>query len=225
MNPAQAFEVIEVQQGTPEWRLSRAGRVTGSEAHVIMSKENASGGETAGRKDYRLQLAVERMTGIAVDDEGFSNKWTRRGTEMEPLARVRVELATCIDFVESGFLSHLALPIGVSLDGHTKDFGTMLELKCPKMTTHLGYLRADKLPAAYRWQVVHGLYVTGAKDCYFASFNGDMPDELQLFINYVKATDLPLAEYEIELLKFLKSVVELEQELRHLQEKRRALRA
>lgn len=112
---------------------------------------------------------------------------------------------------------------GVSLDGHSASFDALLELKCPKSTTHMGYLQAGKLPAAYRWQVVHGVYVSGAERVIFASYDDRMPEGLQLFTIEVAAKDLPLEEYSVALDKFLISVDEMEIKLKHLQEQRKCL--
>jgi putative phage-type endonuclease len=215
------FDIIVCEQGSPEWLQARAGLVTGSCADLVMSKDLPSGGETAGKKDYRLQLAIERMTGQPELDD-FKNKHTIRGHYMEPLARMAVEQKHDYLFLETGFLRHKTLMAGVSLDGHTPDFNVMLELKCPKSTTHMGYLQAGKLPAGYRWQVIHGMYVSGAKLCIFGSYDNRMPEGLDLFTVEVKAQDLPLEEYGKALDTFLASVSAMEQKLKSLQEKYRA---
>lgn len=221
MNPSRAFEVVQCEQNTPEWEQARCGRVTGSCASIIMMKDLPSGGEPAGKADYRLQLAVERLTGVPQLDD-FQNRHTRRGHEEEPMARIAVEQRHSIMFHESGFLRHTGKMIGVSLDGHTKNFSAMLELKCPKSTTHMGYLQAGKLPAAYRWQVVHGLYVSGAERCLFASYDARMPEGLELFTTWVYAKDLPLEEYDRALDGFLLSVSAMEDRLRAMQQKAKA---
>jgi hypothetical protein len=182
-------------------------------------KDLASGGEPAGKKDYRLKLAVERVTGRPQLDD-FSNRHTRRGTEMEPIARIKVEQEHGLLFRETGFLSHKHKMIGVSLDGDADDFDTILELKNPKSTTHLQYLQANKLPAAYRWQMVHGMYVSGARYGIFASYDDRMPDGLQLFTVEVAAKDLPIEEYEKSLDAFLLSVDAMHNKLINLQKEK-----
>lgn len=213
------FEIVDCEQGSDEWLLARAGRVTGSCADIVMMKPLPSGGEAAGKKDYRLKLAVERITGKPQFDD-FTSKHMRRGSEMEPLARVLVEQRHGVVFRETGFLRHKHKMIGVSLDGDAGDFSVITELKCPKSTTHLQYLQANKLPSAYRWQVIHGMYITGAKRCIFASFDDRMPEGLQLFTLEVDAKDLPVKEYSEELDGFLTSVSALERKLLQLQQER-----
>lgn len=215
----RSFDIVDCEQGSTEWMIARAGRVTGSCADIVMMKPLPSGGEAAGKKDYRLKLAVERITGIPQFDD-FTSRHMRRGVEMEPLARVLTEQKHGVVFRETGFLRHKHKMIGVSLDGDAGDFSMICELKCPKSVTHLQYLQAGKLPAAYRWQVIHGLYVTGASYCIFTSFDDRMPEGLQLFTIEVAAEDLPIKEYAEELDRFLLSVDNLEQKLLTLQKEK-----
>jgi len=46
----------------------------------------------------------------------------------------------------------------------------MIEIKCPKLKTHINYIRKNELPNNYKWQVQGGLMVTGAKWCDFISY-------------------------------------------------------
>lgn len=212
-----SFTILTCDQGSQEWFAARAGRVTGSNANWVMSKPTAAGAEAAGRKDYRLRLALERVTGMA-EVESFTNEHIQRGHDLEADARFELEINHDIIVKQSGFLVGEKM-VGVSLDGHSENFDTIIELKCPKSTTQLGYIEAGKLPAAYRWQVIHGLYVTGAKRAIFGSYDDRMPPGLRFFSLEVLAQDLPLAEYEIELDKYLVSVDEMVQHLDQLANK------
>lgn len=207
------FEVIEVAQGTPEWFAMRAGLVTGSNASAVMA-----GDTTAARADYRLRLAVERLTGTPQTDD-FTNKHMQHGQEMEPMARLAVEMRHRIVVRQTGFLRSLVQPIGVSLDGDWQDFRYILELKCPKPTTHIGYMQAGKVPAVYRWQFTHGLYVTGAEGGIFASYDERLPEGLELFSLEVRAQDMPLEEYEKGLQRFLAEVDAEHEKLINLRKK------
>jgi hypothetical protein len=210
---SRRFTVVDAPQRTPEWYASRLGRVTGSKAACILMGE-----KTAGRGDYVMQLALERLTGQA-DEGGYVSSEMQRGIDKEPLARIRAESAGAF-IRETGFVRHNLLMIGASLDGDEDDFGTIWEFKCPKSTTHVKYLRTEGLSllADYQPQIMHGLYVTGAERAVIASFDDRMPPGLEWVQREVSATSLPIAEYERALLKFLSDVDSLEAELREMQE-------
>lgn len=204
------FTVITAAQGTDDWFAARCGRVTGSKASCVLAGE-----KTATRADYRLQLAVERITGKP-ETFDFTNAHMQHGTETEPEARLSLEAVRGIMIRETGFCSHNALMIGASLDGDIDDFASIVELKCPKSTTHIGYLEDGKLPTTYRAQVMHNLYVTGARSALFASYDSRVPDGLQLFIVEVSASDLPIDDYEKSLMAFLSEVSAMEDKLQSL---------
>lgn len=207
------FTVIDAPQRSPEWFAARLGRVTGSKAGCVLMGE-----KTAGRADYVLQLALERLTCTA-EELGYVSAEMQRGIDKEPLARMRGELSGAF-IRETGFLRHDTLMIGASLDGDEDDFKIIWEFKCPKSTTHVKYLRTNgvALLADYQPQIVHGLYVTGAERAVIASFDDRMPLGLEWVQREARAADLPIEEYERALLKFLGDVDNMEAELRNFKE-------
>lgn len=209
----KAFTVIDAPQRSPEWFAARLGRVTGSKASCVLMGE-----KTAGRADYVLQLALERLTGIS-EEPGYVSAEMQRGVDKEPSARIRAESGGAF-IRETGFLRHNGLMIGASLDGDEDDFATIWEFKCPKSTTHVKYLRTDgaALLADYQPQIVHGLFVTGAERAVIASFDDRMPPGLEWVSRAVRAADMPIEEYEKALLKFLGDVASMEHELRNFKE-------
>lgn len=197
------FTVCNAEQRSPEWFTARAGRATGSRAADILAKIKT--GEAAARRDYRLQLAVERLTG-APQEDGYVSKEMQRGIDLEPAAFATYEAYTGLIAERSGFISCDELPVGCSLDGHIEDFDGILELKCPKSATHVSYLKAGLLPRDYIPQVTHNLWVTGAKWCDFVSYDDRMPEGLQFFRVRVTPDVLDLPAYEAEVRKFLSEV-------------------
>lgn len=207
------IEIHDCEQGTEAWRRLRAGRVTGSGAANVMAKP-----DTASYQDYLLKLAVERMTGIPQED-GFSSRHTRHGSEMEPLARVMVEMRHDLAILQCGFITpENRSDIGFSPDGYTGRVDRILEVKCPKSTTHVKYLKGGKLPAEYRWQVIHGMLVTGALHYLFASFDERMPEGLQLFTVCGSIEDVysDYVQYHKRLAVFLGEVQDKVEELERL---------
>src|SRR6185295_6009416 len=112
---APAFTVVDAPQRSPEWFAARLGRLTGSRAGDMMA--TIKSGEAASRRDLRLQLVLERLTGT-VQDDGYVSADMRRGIAREPAALAAYEVATGHLVQTTGFLQHDTLPAGCSLDGH-----------------------------------------------------------------------------------------------------------
>ncbi len=197
------FRVLDAPQRSAEWFQARAGRLTGSAAADMLATIKT--GEAAARRDLRLRLVTERLTGQPQED-GFVNAAMQRGIDCEPLAFAAYEALTGQMVERSGFLSHTELLAGCSLDGHIGDFAGIIELKCPKSSTHLGYLKAGKVPSAYLPQITHNLWVTGAEWCDFLSWDDRFPADLQTFLVRVKRTDVDVKAYELALRLFLGEV-------------------
>jgi len=193
-------------QGTSEWLKDRAGKVTGSRAADMLAK-TAKGEWSAKRRDYCLELAVERLTGQP-EPQGFVSREMQHGIDQEPFARMHYEEATGNLVKESGFMYLPDLPVGCSVDGLFDEDGKtgLWEAKCPKSTTHIKYLEAQALPPEYKPQVLHNLWVTGAEFADFVSFDPRLPESVRLFIvRYVPTAD-ELAEHEAEVMAFLTEV-------------------
>lgn len=206
------FLLSDAEQGSDAWRAARAGKATGSRAADILAKLK-SGGEAASRKDYRTQLVVERLVGAPAED-GFVSKEMLRGTEMEPYARMAYEGKTREMVEEAGFTYLPTIAAGCSVDGFVADRKGLLECKCPKTSTHITYLLANRLPPEYEPQLIHNLWITGCQFADFVSFDDRLPVELQLFHIRVERDEARVAAHEAEVLKFLAEVDELEAQLR-----------
>ena len=206
------FTIINAEQRSDEWFAARAGRLTGSRASAILARIKS--GEAAVRRDYRLQLAVERMTGRPMES-GYINDEMQRGINLEPVAREKYELITGNKVDQSGFLQHTHLMAGCSLDGDINAFAGILEIKCPKSTTHVSYIKGGVMPSDYLPQVRHNLWISGAEWCDFFSYDDRLPEGLDTFLVRVWAKDVDLPGYESEALRFLDEVeaehVELQQ--------------
>lgn len=201
------FTVIDAEQRSAEWFAARAGKLTGSKASLVTDFLK-SGKESAARRDYRLQLVCERLTGRPQEDgEGFVNAAMQRGIELEPKAFAAYEALTGSVAVRTGFLAHTTLAAGCSLDGHVDNFAGIVEIKCPKSATHMGYWRGPgTAPEDHIPQIIHNLWISGAEWCDFLSYDDRFPEEMQTFLVRVKRTDVDLAGYEKAALAFLADV-------------------
>jgi hypothetical protein len=191
-------------QRTPEWFADRLGRVTGSACSAVFAKSRTKGEESSERKKYRLQLALERITGNA-GGSVYVNAAMQRGIDLEPVAVAAYE-ASAGELVDvPGFMFSEELLVGASLDGLCGSKGA-LEVKCPDSLTHLEYFREKRLPPAYVAQVTHNLWVSGREWLDFVSFDDRFPEPLRLFRVRVTRKELDLDGHMVAVYKFLDEV-------------------
>jgi predicted phage-related endonuclease len=198
------FLIIDAPQRSAEWFAARLGRLTGSVAKNMLA--TITKGEAAARRDLRIRLALERITGQPQDDDAFVNDAMQRGIDLEPHARMAYEARTGEMVIESGFLSmtdHLA---GCSLDGHLGTFDTLVSIKCPKAATHFKYLRDRSFPEDYLPQMLHECWVTGARRYSFVSYDDRFPEPLRLFLHDRVVTEDEVDAYATKALAFLDEV-------------------
>lgn len=198
------MKVLKVEQRSPEWHQARVGMLTGTGARELFAK-GRSGAEAVGRRDLRIRLALERLTGQPQED-GYTNAAMQRGIEKEPEAIAAYELLTGLTVWPVGFIAHDDLPAGCSPDGTVSDLTGIVEVKCPKSATHLEYLKAGVAPPDYMPQVTHNLWITGAQWCDFVSYDDRFPEDLQLFVSRVERAHIDLKAYELLVRMFLAEV-------------------
>lgn len=196
------YSISTHPQGSQEWMNDRCGKATGSRANDILAKIKT--GEAAARRDYKVQLAVERLTGTPTEN-GFVSKDMQFGIEQEPMARMAYEADTGMIVEESGFMSLYDYAAGCSVDGIVSG-GGILEIKCPKSATHISYILANRIPPAYEPQLIHNLWVTGEPFADFVSFDPRMPPHLQLFKARMERDEVKILAYQEEVLLFLDEV-------------------
>lgn len=215
------FDLIECQQGSPQWFAARLGIPTGSGASDIVARyrKKIDGIEqwvdNAARANYKTQLLCERLTGEA-DDGGYISKEMRDGIAREPFARMAYEAATGFTVRQSGFVRLRELEAGCSLDGDVDDFTGIIEVKCLKPKNHLAVIEAGVVPDEHLPQIKHNLFCTGAQWCDFIAYCPKMPKHLQLFIKRVDRNEKDLLEYRGELVSFIAELKSLERKYREL---------
>jgi hypothetical protein len=190
-------------QRSEAWFLARSGKLTGSRAAAILARIKT--GEAAARRDMRYQLVCERLSGRP-EENGYVSPEMRRGTELEPLALAAYEALTGELVQTTGFLSLPDLMAGCSPDGYLGDFETLVSLKCPKTATHIGYLRAGTMPSDYVPQMLHELWITGAREYHFLSFDDRLPERLQTCLIRVPRDEQAVQDYADQAKQFLAEV-------------------
>lgn len=206
------YLINSAPQGSIGWLAARAGKATGSRAKDILAKIKS--GEAAARRNYRVQLVTERLTG-SPQESGFVNDAMKWGTEQEPNARRAYEAHTGYIVTEAGFIYLEDVMTGCSVDGLIGGDG-MAEYKCPNSSTHIEWLLAGVLPSEHKPQILHNLWVTGREWCDFASFDPRLPENLQLFVVRYERIEDEIKAHEAEILQFLDEVDALENRLRKI---------
>ena len=195
-------EATKIEQGSDAWKALRAGKVTASRVADVLSKVKS--GESAGRKNYRMDLVAERLTGKPADS--FTNSAMQWGTEQEPFARIAYETHKGLFVEQVPFVDHSTIEwFGCSPDGLVGEDG-LLEIKAPNTTTHLEYLEDGKPPSRYIPQMMAQMACTGRKWCDFVSFDPRLPDDLQLLVVRLNRDDAYIQEMEAEVKQFLNEV-------------------
>jgi hypothetical protein len=198
------YTILNCEQRSPEWFAARAGRLTGSCAADMM-RMIKSGGPAASRKHLRMKLALERLTGRA-QERKFTTEALQHGIDTEPAALARYEAETG-DIVERvGFLSLGPIMAGCSLDAFVRGRKGIVEGKAPESATHYEYLQTREVVPDYRWQCIHGLWVSGAEYCDFISFDDRFPEDLQYLCVRIERNEQEIRAYEAAAYKFLAEV-------------------
>ena len=169
----------DVEQGSDEWRLIRAGVVTASNADKILTP----GGKLSAQAKGLINTCIaERLLGYPAE-EFAGNAWTERGKELEDEAFAFFHLMTGRAIKKCGFISRDETHnCGCSPDGVTTDSGgditAGVEIKCPSAAKHIEYLRANDT-GGYMPQVQFSMWVTGAQRWYFLSYYPGLPPVLK----------------------------------------------
>lgn len=161
-----------IPQGTPQWRALRRGRPTASHLSEVITA--AKGDYSASAPKYMAELLAQCFeTDVDPDRDEFSTFWTRRGQELEPLARS--ELATILgrEAHQVGFCIQENGIFGCSPDvlfktGDAYDDGG--ELKCPAPAQHVKWVMDGGLPLEHKAQVHGSMVITSIPRWNFLSY-------------------------------------------------------
>jgi putative phage-type endonuclease len=194
------MKVLTMEQGSPEWLAARAGKVTASRISDVMAAKT-----TAAYRDYRAQIVAEILTGQP-QESGFTNAAMQWGTEQEKFARAEYELACDWTVDEVGLVIHPMIEQGAaSPDGLVSTDG-LVEIKCPKTSTHLQTLVDKKQPRQYENQMLWQMACTGRQWCDFVSYDPRLPEDLQLFVHRFDRDEKRIEEIEAAVTQFLSEV-------------------
>lgn len=161
-----------LEQGSDEWLLARAGIVTASVVGKLITPTlKVANNDTA--RGLLATLAAERITGHV--EPIHETRPMMRGTLDEPLARAHyAEHRAPVD--EVGFIVREfdGMKVGYSPDGLVGGNG-LIEIKSREQKIQLRTVLDGEPPAANMAQMQCGMFVTGREWCDYISWSGGMP--------------------------------------------------
>lgn len=196
-------------QGNGAWFNARTGKLTASRMKNAM-KYLKGGADSADRKDLKVEILCERLTGDIVDK--FVNTAMQWGIDKEPEAKEQYELKTGRLIKDVGFVDHPKIEFcGASPDGLVDE--GLIEIKCPTTATHLNWILAGVVPDDHKPQMCLQALCTGRSWVDFVSYDPRMPEANRLFVRRYTPTAEELAKVEAEAVKFLSEVEEMFEQL------------
>lgn len=163
------MQIIDCEQGSPEWVAARLGLPTSSRFATVMAK-GRDGGASVTRREYLNKLAGEVLTGEPMDN--YSNDHMERGKAWEDEARdLYCFMADC-DVERVGFVrNHDA---GCSPDSLIGNDGG-LEIKTALAHIQIERIQRNALPPEHKAQVQGNLWITGREWWDFVSYSPRLP--------------------------------------------------
>lgn len=164
--------IHNLDQGTEAWFLARAGKITASRASDLITA--AKGELSKSSKKYLCKLIADC---ISPEDDipPFDTAATRRGVELEPLARDAFSESTGYPVEQVGLVVAANNVCACSPDGLIPDgdggYLAGLEIKCPLKDKHVEYVLDRGLPDEYKQQVHFSMVVTGLSEWHFYSWH------------------------------------------------------
>lgn len=159
------IEILDCEQGSPEWFEARKGIPTASEFSTVMAK-----GEGKTRSAYMRKLAGEILTGTPM--ESYTNADMARGQAMEDEARRMYALLKDVDPVRVGFIRSGGK--GCSPDSLIGDTAG-LEIKSAAPHIQIERLLKGDLPSEHKAQVYGSMWVAERSSWDFVSYCPRLP--------------------------------------------------
>ncbi len=192
---------LDCEQGSEEWLQARLGIPTATGFENIVT---ATGKKSSSQIKYMAELIEESIIGL--QDESFKSRFMERGNQLEPLARSAYEFVTGNTVTQVGgvYLDDKK-EVMVSPDGLISELKKGLEIKCPKMSTHIRYLLEGGLPSEYVIQVQANLWVTGYETWDFVSYCPEYQKQT-LYLFTVERNPLLMSAFDKLIPQFLNTL-------------------
>ena len=196
------MKILAVEQRSDAWFQARLGKLTSSAAADMLATLKSSKGEAAGRRNLRIRLVLERITGRSQESD-YVSPAMQTGIDREADAAGVYEALTGRLLQSVGFVQHETLMAGCSPDGYLDDFAGLVEIKSPMAATHWDYLKTGIIPGEYQKQIVHALWITGARWCDWLSYHPEFPETLRVKLVRMERNRADVDAYELMARQFL----------------------
>jgi hypothetical protein len=165
------MKVYAVEQNSVDWMILRSGVITASEFDNILTPEfKARSGETP--KTYMAKKLSEVWLGGPIASLNTFDMEQGHILEQEAIPFYELETGEVVQRV--GFITNDEGSVGCSPDGLLGEHSG-IEIKCPAIHTHVGYLLNGTLPKDYAAQVHGAMFVTGRPQWKFLSYRRNLP--------------------------------------------------
>lgn len=152
------MEIIDVEQGSVDWKNIRAKKIGASDAPAIMK---------VSKWKTPYSLWIEKLG--HTQDKSLS-KYMQRGLDLEPIAREKYLENTGIRVAPCVAISDKYPWMMASVDGFDGN-KNIVEIKCPGQEDHNMAL-SGKIPQHYYPQLQHQMFVFEVEKAFYFSFDG-----------------------------------------------------
>lgn len=191
---------LNCEQGTEEWLTARLGIPTATGISNIVTP---NGKKSASYNAYLAELVAESIEGLS---ETFKSDSMERGNRLEPQARMAYEFETGNDVIQvGGVYLNADKDLMISPDGLMPQLKKGLEIKCPKMKTHIKYLLEGGVPTEYIIQVQSALWVTGYETWDFVSYCPEY-EKQTLYIYTAQRDPVLMKAFDTYIPQFIKTL-------------------
>lgn len=189
--------IHNLEQRSPEWHALRLAKITGTRLGKIFKSDNLT---------LIDELIAEQITGES--EFVYINAAMQWGIDNEPLAKAAYEETLLCEITNCGFIQHSELEyFGMSPDGLLSNNGIYkhaIEIKCPSTKNHVQYIRQNKVPNDYKYQVYASFLINADQETHdFISFDPRFKVKpIFIYTTYRNDIEKELQETEQALLKF-----------------------
>lgn len=166
------LKIYNFEQGSQEWLNIRLGLTTASEASELMGSDRVY-------EKYCIKKQAEKYM-LSADNKPDSFS-TRRGKELEPIARDLASEYLLEDIHKIGFIKNEKYNSGCSPDGYISRLDYGVEIKCFEELEHWKSLTTG-IDDKTKLQILHSMATTNAKGWYVVNYNPNFDKKYQFAI-------------------------------------------